>query len=151
MNKCVIFDSEDCIGNWLEDEFCVRPHFEVILEYCFISKIRVYIYHKNRDLSLFPDNLKHFVVDFFCEQDAPPQYPDLLITSDEDFGKKFSSFLLPKYDVGWNKFASLSLAGKTLDSIKDKIVLSKIIDKQVKAPQEKPEKQEDVTNFGFSL
>lgn len=154
MKKKIIFDSEGGIGYWEDDKFFPHPFIDTVIRYCYINKIVVYVYH-TKYLTDYFDSLGNNIYDYFIDKSNVPTNPDLVVTSDEEFGKKYSSIIVPEYNNFFNEFASLSLCAKLLDQIKDRLVLNKLnITEKIKK-ENKPNKidnsDEDVSKFGFSI
>jgi len=159
--KHVFFDFDT--ATLLSKDGRVRPFTATILEYCYTSKIRVF-------LAVSPSN-EHLVEKFFFSMDVDnnpyikacavyvkgtqmPAMPDLVVSCDGEYLRKFPGLLIPNYNPdASNKFADLSLAGRILDQIKDRVVLNRFAPEPQKKYEEpkKEEKPEDPTNFAFEL
>ncbi len=148
--KTVIFDI-DAIGRKDTDGVLwTRPHFDLLINYLAINKVHVYLAGiLEHDI---PSGIAAYITGVFRKEEAPPRQPDLVITVDESLAKRFSSIVIPPYTEQFNEFASLSLAGNLLDTLKDRIVLGKQAEEIEKVePESKKDDDEDVTNFSFSL
>ena len=145
--KFIFFDIDS--ETLLSKDGRVRPFMDLVLEYCHFSKIRVY-------LAVSPDNtewVEHFYKVYdadnnawaacpvFTKGGAIPDYPDLVISCNNDYLKKWPGLLIPPYDPDRsNKFADVALAGRLLDVIKNKVVLRR------EAPEKKPVEKEPPKN-----
>lgn len=150
--KTVIFDMNG-LGIQGADQFIVRPFFATLIEYLAINKVHVYIAMPRPQA--IPHELRGFVSGSYPKSSPPPRQPNLVVTADEKYGSDLSCLVIPPYTDGFNKFASLSLAGMLLDKLRDRVVLGKQaaeiekIEKPKKEDDDKPD--EDVTNYSFAL
>ena len=156
--KFVFFDLHN--GALLSEDGRVRPFTEDILEYCYESKIRVFTVGTPEEAHRFSETLKHYarkyIMGSFSKDDELPHFPDLVISTDSSYLNKFPGLLIPPYNPDYsNRWAEISLAGRLLDAIKDRVVLNRY------APDKTPERQrpeeddekpkDDPTSWAFEL
>ena len=155
--KYVFFDIDTPVLS--SKDGTARPFMDIVLRYCQFSKIRAYLSGTTENVQrihdLFPDACD-YIIDSFSKEGEIPHFPDLVISCDSDYLKKWPGLLLPPYDPQRsNEFADVSLAGRLLDAIKDRVVLNK------NAPEKKPDKHkttpqtptrhEDPSSWGFNF
>jgi hypothetical protein len=148
--KSILIDLDGGLGYWGEaGAFHQRQFFDIIIKYCLKEKVRVYVCSKDKH-----DFERVWCAGFITKDEQLPAAPDLVLTSDPQYAKRWNgAVVIPAETPHFNEFAALSLAGKILDVIKDRIVLSKPAKEVVKEPPKQEEKKpkEDPANWGFSL
>ncbi len=155
--KFIFFDVDE--PTLLSKDGRVRPFMMEVLEYCYVSKIRVFLSGSLERILMIEDKLleaecAHFIVGSFSKNSEIPHYPDLVISCNNDYLKKFPGLLIPPYDPNQsNKFAEISLAGRLLDQIKDRVVLNKLAPEKIPEPKEEPKDKpdEDISCWAFEL
>ena len=135
----------------------VRPFMTDVLEYCYESKIRVYLSGSpervEATMQAIPESDK-LVIGSFTKNSEMPHYPNLVISCNNDYLNKFPGLLIPPYDPDRsNKFAEIALAGRLLDQIKDRVVLNRYAPEKKVIQKEEPKKEppEDPSNWSFVI
>ena len=155
--KYIFFDVDS--NGLLSEDGSPRPYMEVVLEYCRYSKIRVFLATSSQERVAqfkvaFPDAWGYQVMGEFTKGGTIPHAPDLVISDDAEYLRKWPGLQIPSYNPDTSiQFAELSLAGRVLDTIRDTVVLNK------QAPEKKPDKPatpppqepEDPSQYGFSV
>lgn len=156
--KNVVFDLDGALGYHFSADpftgrhFVSRRFFNVLVEYCVKNRVRVYTCSSVMDAGWkeqWSGHEEHFS-GHFKKSEAPPEQPDLVITSDGEFAKKFPSIMIPPDSDKSNKFIDLSVAGKLIELIKDRVVLNRqtTIEK-VPSKEEQNKPPEDISRYGF--
>lgn len=136
----------------------IRPYIEIIIDYCCDTKVRLYLTSSTRPV----DDVRNIMEHLFMEQsvagyfhiDTPPtDFPDLVISCNGEWLKKYPGIMVPFYNPDiHNKYANVALVGSLLESIKDRVVLNKTkTDPPKIKPIEKNAKPEDTSQYGFSI
>lgn len=154
--KFVFFDIDT--ETLLSRDSRVRPFMVEVLEYCYVSKIRVFVSGSPERvealMSAIPE-ANRLIMGSFSKDGELPHYPDLVISCNNDYLQKFPGLLIPPYDPERsNKFAEISLAGRLLDTIKDRVVMNRYAPEKVPEPKEEPKQEdnpEDPSNWAFEL
>jgi len=154
--KFVFFDIDT--ETLLSRDGRVRPFMAEVLEYCYVSKIRVYLSGSPERVEVLMSTIHEadkFIIGSFHKNGELPHYPDLVISCNNDYLKKFPGLLIPPYDPNHsNKFAEISLAGRLLDTIKDRVVMNKYAPEKVPEHKEEPKQNdepEDPSTWAFQL
>ena len=156
--KFIFFDLQN--GTLLSEDGRVRPFIEDIFEYCYESKIRIFLIGTPEEAHHFKKEIKHyaqrFIMGSFSLKEDMPHFPDLVISADSSLLKKFPGLLIPHYHSEHsNRWAEISLAGRLLDAIKDRVVLNRYAPDKTPARQEPKEDDEkpkdDPTCWAFEL
>jgi len=161
--KIIYFDVD---GVFLSKDGQLRPYMDVVLEFCIQSSIRIFIgapegpeyAHK-----IFATNYPELVdkmSGFFRSNTELDRTPSLYISCNSETLKTSPGIIVPFFRPNvHNKFACLALAGRLLESIRDKIVTNKEnkgTPKQQKKKQsnvrpEPPEHPYDTSQWGVSI
>ncbi len=155
--KYIFFDVDT--NGVLSNDGVPRPYLDIILRYCQFSKIRVFLSGTTENVQRFYDAVPDspdYIIDSFTKDGEIPHYPNLVISCDNDYLQKWPGLLLPSYDPARsNEFADISLAGRLLDTIRDRVVLNK--DAPEKQPVKRtettptPTKHQDPSSWGFNF
>lgn len=153
--KFVFFDVDS--ETLLSRDGRVRPFIVDVLEYCYQSKIRVYLSGSPARVKALMEQIEdagRFVVGSFSKDGEIPHFPDLVISCNNDWLKKFPGLLIPPYDPDrTNRWVEISFAGRLLDAIKDRVVLNKQAPEKKPEPVEEPEDKprDDPSSWAFEL
>ena len=155
--KFIFFDLEN--GSLLSKDGGLRPFMVDVLEYCYESKIRVYLIGSKEEANRTLEALKYaskFVVGSFEKSGELPHFPDLVVGTVGDYLQKFPGLLIPPYsEQRTTKYGEISLAGRLLDAIKDRVVLNRYAPEKVTERKEVTEEddkpKEDPTSWAFEL
>ena len=159
--KHIFFDLDS--NALLSSDGRARPFMDIILDYCFFSGISVSMMISpglTERMQQFyevydADNNEHIAAcGMVSKGGGIPAYPDLVISCDSDYLKKYPGLLVPQYDPDRsNRFAELAFAGTLIEAIKDKVVLNRHAPEKQVAPEPKPETDngEDFSNWAYNV
>ena len=155
--KYIFFDIDS--NGLLSEDGSPRPFMDVVLRYCHYSKIRVYLATSNQERvhqfqAAFPGAWGVQVMGEFTKGGTIPHHPDLVISADGEYLRKWPGLQIPAYNPDSSiEFAELSLAGRMLDTIRDRVVLNKQAPekKSVRPADPAPTEPVDPSEFGFSV
>lgn len=141
-----------------------RPFMDIILEYCYTSKVvvslMVSISNGERGTRFFEayesDSRPHIAnCSVVNKGGGIPAYPDLVISCDDDYLKKYPGLLVPPFDPDRsNQFAELAFAGTLIETIKNKVILNRHAPEKQAAPESTPRQEdngEDFSNWAYTV
>ncbi len=160
--KNIFFDLDTNV--LLSKDGRTRPFMDIILAYCEFSKIQVSLMISPGDVKkrapqfyegyVANDNSYIAACTLWAKGGAIPSYPDLVISCDGDYLKKYPGLVVPPYNPDKsNKFADLAFAGTLIESIKNKVVLNRHAPEKQVAPEKQPDMNdgEDFSNWAVSI
>lgn len=155
--KYIFFDIDS--NGLLSQDGRPRPYMEVVLAYCHYSKIKVYLATSTPERvsqfqAAYPDAWGLQVMGEFTKGGEIPHQPDLVISADAEYLRKWPGLQIPPYNPDSSiQFAELSLAGRMLDTIRDRVVLNKDAPEKKPVRPAEPERTEpeDPSQYGFSV
>lgn len=153
--KSIFFDLDtDAL---LSKDGRARPFMDIILKYCASNKVDVYLAVSANGLDRADIACKLFTSPLltFRKGGPIPVQPNLVISSDSDYLKKWPGLLVPPYvPERSNEFMELAFAGTLLETIKNRVVLERApaVQSTDSKPQPPPEKtKEDFSNWAFEV
>jgi len=144
----------DLFGVLLSKDGAPRPFIEYLLQYCIKNKIYIIIYSKENCKNLFISTFPNILVDFSSGDLPKDTHIQLFLSTNNEHNKIYHTILTPYYTPNkHNDFANISLVGKLLDIIKDRVVLNRYAPEKKTEDKDKPKEKppEDMSNWSFAI
>jgi len=158
--KFVFFDVDS--ETLLSKDGRVRPFMIDVLGYCYVSKVRVYLSGSTENVKKVIDWLQEqeggkdqYIMGSFPKNGEIPHFPNLVISCNNEWLKKYPGLLVPPYDPDRsNRWADIAFAGRLLDIVKDKVVLGRFKHDEMTKPKKETPKDngpEDPSNWAYTI
>ena len=145
----------------LSKDGLARPYMDIVLEYCYKNKVTVVLMVNGSNSDAYGtfsnrfDRASAVACRIHVKGTVLPSVPDLVISCDAEYLRKWPGLLIPQYDPSnGNEFIDLAFAGSLLETIKNKIVLNRNApEKQIQPTKESPptDSGEDFSNWASEI